>query len=442
MGNRRDAAARGGREIRVRKLFVSHSSKTPDNIKLLHALCARLGQAGTGCEVVFDQGGMIVGGADWYNTISRWMAQCHAAVILFSKAALYDSDWVKKEANNLAWRKELQSNFILIPVLLDGLEPKDLEAELTGILNITVNQCIREVDDTETLAQAILAAIASQSALVGCEPIDPSEPTFEPNEGSIAHLLHRAAGADDLAEVAGRIGVKLPAWPPDAGRQAALGLARYLLEEPNTGIERLQEVLDKFAVYAEKLDKRYADELLQHLQARWVSTEAARTLPATAVERRFAALNGQHLGGYTASRYVERAWPLTRRREVVPVAPGSRTYEAIRRDIEDHFARGRVLTPEARTDRVNKPTTPIVVLLPTLCIEGHSPHRLLDRLRDTFKRVIFLIDAGPVVPAWLPDDVSLLEPALDIGTEQSQLDLFDDARDFIDHQLYGSVRNG
>ena len=123
--------------------------------------------------------------------------------------------------------------------LLDELEPEALEAGLTGILNITVRQCIRGVNDTETLAQAILAAIATQSALVGCEPIDPSEPTFEPNEGAMARVLHRAASADDLAEVAGRIdGIRLPAWPPDAGKQAALGLARYLLEEPATGIER------------------------------------------------------------------------------------------------------------------------------------------------------------------------------------------------------------
>lgn len=336
----------------MRKLFVSHSSKTPENLALLHALCARLEARDTGCQVVFDQGGVIVGGADWYHAISRWMAECQAAVLLFSRAALYDSDWVKKEANNLAWRKELQQrDFILIPVLLDGLEPQDLEQGLTGILNITVRQCIRGTNDAEGLARAILDAIAAHSPPGTCQPIDPTEPTFEPQEGSVARLLDRAARADDLQEVAQQMGVKLPTWPPDAGRQAALGLARYLLQEPATCVERLQEVLDAFAVHAVKPDKQFAEALLQHLRARWVSAEAACTLPATAVARRSAALNGQHLSGYTAQCYVERAWPLTRRWELVRVAAGSRTFEAIRRDDLRCFAPRAAFYAERRLSR-------------------------------------------------------------------------------------------
>jgi len=201
----------------------------------------------------------------------------------------------------------------------------------------------------------------------------------------------------------------------------------------------LQDVLDTFAVHAVKLDQRFAKELFHHLKARWVSAEAARTLPATAVARRGAALNGQHLGCYTAQCYVERAWPLTRRWELVRIAAGSRTFEAIRRDIEDHFARGRTLPPAARTQRVNRHETPVVVLLPSLCLEGNVPHRLLDEIRQTFPRLVFLIDTGPAEPPWLPDDVTLARPMLDIETEQAQLDLFDATQDFIDHRLYGST---
>lgn len=42
-----------------RKLFVSHSSKTPENIALLEGLCQALGAGGLGFDVLVDQGGGI-----------------------------------------------------------------------------------------------------------------------------------------------------------------------------------------------------------------------------------------------------------------------------------------------------------------------------------------------------------------------------------------------
>jgi hypothetical protein len=80
---------------------------------------------------------------------------------------------------------------------------------------------------------------------------------------------------------------------------------------------------------------------------------------------------------------------------------------------------------------------PVVVLLPPLCIEGSVEDRLLDALRGTFPRAMFLINAGPARLGWLPDDVTLLRPTLDLETEQAQLDRFDATRGFIE-KLYGS----
>ncbi|MCP4282997.1 MAG: hypothetical protein GY792_00875 [Gammaproteobacteria bacterium] len=77
------------------KLFVSHSSKTPANLALLKDLCARLEQLSSAVKnrqyrVIYDRDGTIVGGDNWYRSIDRWMIEADAAIVLFSKAALFD----------------------------------------------------------------------------------------------------------------------------------------------------------------------------------------------------------------------------------------------------------------------------------------------------------------------------------------------------------------
>ena len=140
----------------TRKLFISHSSKTLKNLALLRDICALLGTSGAGFHVLVDQGGEIPAGADWELRLNEWMAECHAAVILFSKAALHDSDWVKKEAAILSWRREIEEGFTLIPVLLDGLSAEDLANGLFGVLRVNKDQCVRCATEAKAIADQIV----------------------------------------------------------------------------------------------------------------------------------------------------------------------------------------------------------------------------------------------------------------------------------------------
>ncbi len=112
------------------KLFVSHSSRLDDvahkytrddhNWRLLEDTCRAIRQKyGGRVEVLVDKDGLVPG-EDWNHRLNLWLAECHVAIVLFSRRAIEKSDWVAKEAAILSWRAELDKDFTLIPVMLDG----------------------------------------------------------------------------------------------------------------------------------------------------------------------------------------------------------------------------------------------------------------------------------------------------------------------------------
>jgi len=134
------------------KLFISHSSRLDEsehsddpekniNLELLLEVIKDIKQEYGECIDVLvdkDEHGLLVG-HDWEKRLNEWLGECHAAIILFSKRARENSNWVKKEATILSWRRELDKEFILIPVLLNNqTNPEDLENDLFGTLRINV----------------------------------------------------------------------------------------------------------------------------------------------------------------------------------------------------------------------------------------------------------------------------------------------------------------
>ncbi len=112
------------------RVFISHSAKEPEADQALTELAAALNKAGH--TVLLDrEPGRLSPGIDWRQEIHTWMALCHAAVVLFSPHAL-ESDWVKKEATIMSWRKSLDKNFILVPVLVPPTKRADLDAKGFG----------------------------------------------------------------------------------------------------------------------------------------------------------------------------------------------------------------------------------------------------------------------------------------------------------------------
>ena len=112
------------------RIFISHSAHPvdePATQKFLTALVKALA-ATPDLEPLVDQQDLQPGDV-WLQQLYAWMGVCDAAVILLSPRAILRSNatWVPRETNLLLWRKALDPRFVVIPVLIGGLQPGDLQ---------------------------------------------------------------------------------------------------------------------------------------------------------------------------------------------------------------------------------------------------------------------------------------------------------------------------
>ena len=419
-----------------KKLFVSHSSRTSENEALLQAVCN--GLSAQGFDVLVDKGGRIYAGDDWDLRLNEWMAECHAAVILFSTAALKDSLWVAKEAAILSWRRELErdGDFKLIPVLLGDISPEALEEGLYGVLRISQSQCIRRVSEAQQIeAQQIVDEVAvSVGPSAGC----PATP-FERLEGVLAKMLEAQADAATLEDAWENLdGENKPGWQPDSGLRFASALTRFMLRDRLRATANLQTLLDRIRP---RVGKDAAEELLKYLACLWVDAEAAGGIAKAANSGGILGLNGNYLHDFTAKRYGERAWPLSDRLRFIPVDSSKRDPDAITDVIREEFRPRGMPIPDDRVDqRIKGCSDPVVVLIPASAANPQLPDSgLLEDLQGRFPNLIYLFGTGEGEPDFVPDGMALLKPLLDIEVEEDQLFMLNDVQNFIDDRLHGSL---
>jgi hypothetical protein len=124
------------------KVFVSHSSRDDEfTVAFVQALRDSLGiqEGGDASEVQVDRVDLRPGD-EWRSVIYHWLAECRAAVVLLSRAAL-ESAWVRREVNILLWRHALGDPIEIITAYLDDIGSDDLRK--AGIGDLTELQLIR-----------------------------------------------------------------------------------------------------------------------------------------------------------------------------------------------------------------------------------------------------------------------------------------------------------
>src|ERR687896_778565 len=123
------------------QIFISHACKIAsegEDPRLTHArfvrerICAKLREAGHKPLLDVES---LKPGDDWRARLHRWLGECDGAVILFDSLSV-KSDWVRKEATILAWRRSLNDRLVLVPVFLGQFRAADLDEAGYGPLDV------------------------------------------------------------------------------------------------------------------------------------------------------------------------------------------------------------------------------------------------------------------------------------------------------------------
>ncbi len=415
------------------KLFISHSSRLDDvdadgmpaqhNWNLLKETCDKLEACyGGRIEILVD---LDLQTADaWERRLNEWLAECHAAIILFSKRAIETSNWVKKEATILSWRREFDAGFKLIPVMLDQqTTAEDLARDYFGTLRIDASLCVRDAVCADDILAGVIDALGQPEALIGSTP-------FDALVESVEKIIAKDVDATTLQTAWTRV-CDTPAphtGQPDSIKRYAHGLARHLLRDGQLALERFLDVLDGLRPQP---SRERAEELLKYLHALWVDAGAAGFLPSSQQHGEFLALNGElvtrsepmlNTQCFTLDRYMERAWPGTDQIKVIPLSKVE-NLAAVQNELRVKYRPNAASLPSDRIDAaIANDQRHIIILLPTP--EGDFPDaRLLhdlETLRIPYPRLIYVFATGATLPRETPDGIRAVVPRLEPDTEWAQ----------------------
>lgn len=358
-------------------VFISHSTQpdAPRDKEYLDVLVAALEQE---FKVLLDRSS-LEGSQEWPREIDAYMAECHAAVMLFSSNAL-TSKWVNKEAAVLNWRRSLSSEFLLLPVALEGVSAKE----------VCKNERFAAMDlhRWEFVDSGTPAEVASQ-ILKLCRQHAPAK-NSTPMERLIIKLTGMLEGAQRalLEAAAHDLGIKTEGWGIRGHEELAKNLARRLAM---AGLGDLHPLVRAVAPVIGETQTR---KLIQCIKPLWVEAEAAGKIPPVAAnrnERKLIGINGDKLCNFTADSYLDRAYwgDVIHKLIRVDAAIGQLAFEEVVTQIEKYFT-DKGFEQKELEYYLKETQSLYFVLMPP-----HIPEvDLLVKLQDRFPRLTFLFPTG------------------------------------------------
>ncbi|MGO9972571.1 MAG: toll/interleukin-1 receptor domain-containing protein [Solirubrobacteraceae bacterium] len=201
----------------------------------------------------------------WRAELHAWLGSCDGAVILLDIDSAR-SEWVRKEATILGWRKDLGSRLKLVPVFLPGFRSRDLSAAGLGALKLEEIEAARwrEGDTPADLAARVVGEFADLTST------SKDETLMRRWVRDVKLLLDQTDPEEYLEDLARALGISDEEYANFPER--TLYIAYHLLHtDPAVSSEALPYL--RRGLHAEK-----RGELVELLTPGWVSEESAREL--------------------------------------------------------------------------------------------------------------------------------------------------------------------
>jgi hypothetical protein len=385
------------------RLFISHSSAESELAKdAVRALQKRLDGS---IEVLYDKD-VLDTGDHWRDELWNWWAQCDAAVVVCSRAAL-DSRWVFIEVTMLMRRYDIDG-LPVFPILIDPVKPADLATALFHDQQFTELQATPWTAATlDAEAGAMAAKINQLSVLSRLH-----KPLFE-WESRIAIILQQHATPEVIADAAQAAGVQLEAWMPLSLR--ARIVARALVAGKPGDVKKPLKAL------ALALDKSAREEVMDLVAAAWLPADDVG--PVASVVERPAGKRGLALSTHAprlARWYIRRAsarypeWKPVEFKRPVGADDLEEVYESICASLRAHLMLDPEDDPELVKESLQRKDAnrePVFILVPV--DDGEPPKlfaakllvQLIERLTAEFAPLSFFVLAGSK-PVTLDDAVT------------------------------------
>jgi hypothetical protein len=382
-------------------VFVSHStSQLPSTdrcVKIKNSLYSSLDNCGW--NVFIDSHG-IAPGDNWRTEIIYNLAQAQAGIILFNDRAATLSDWVTAEALILCFRKSIDPNFQVIPVLFDGKNPKD--TCFKKYKPFKLNEIQAFPDDISLTPEEIADRIVRNLDIEKAGP-----PQMNRWVSRMFEILG-GIGVDALRPVADDFHLIIEQSLLSISDQhcrdqlcrAVVELMHY--KRPMENLETFRELLGKLR------NRENANQFQQKLAAKWVENEAMEILLcASRKPEKKGLLTLNTRSHEVIEQYLERARielsDPKRSVWIFSVSGGAGTEDAvilhkIEQTIREYIGTKSYLgknyeelpLPKAVKKILNKPGDVAICALPP----EFAKKQVLKKLRKDYPRIVFLVQVG------------------------------------------------